>query len=204
MEIDIIRTNLRDMLENRGDDVSWIQEHGDAVIYDNPERFYKEVISLNTDNTTIFFALTKDLLKDTLLVKLKAEKTPQDIISKNDNTKNFIIVTIDVPSVKQSILQLQIIDKSLQSIGGMMQVFYMNELRYNPMSHRLVPKHEKLSDIETKKIMEDYRIKSKSQFPVILKTDPISKWLGLRHGEIVKITHINNNSGEYFYYRCAI
>lgn len=204
MEIDIIRTNIRDMLENRGDDVSWIQEHGDAVIYDDPNRFYKEVISLNTDNTTVFFALTKEILKDHLLVKLKAEKTPQDIITKNDNTKNFIIITIDVPAVKQSILQFQIIDKSLQSIGGMLQIFYVDELRYNPMSHRLVPKHEKLTDVQAKKVMEDYRIKSKSQFPMILKTDPISKWLGLKHGDIVKITHINNNSGEYNYYRCAI
>jgi|GEM_PF-1139076 DNA-directed RNA polymerase subunit H (RpoH/RPB5) len=204
MEIDIIRTNIRDMLESRGDDVSWIQEHGDAVIYDNPERFYKEVITLNTDKTTVFFALTKDILKEKLLKELKEEKTSQDIVNKYDNTKNFIIVTIDVPSVKQSILQFQIIDKSLQSIGGLLQIFYMDELRYNPTSHRLVPKHEKLNESQTKKVMEDYRIKSKSQFPLILKTDPIAKWLGLKHGDIVKITHINNNSGEYFYYRCAV
>jgi DNA-directed RNA polymerase subunit H (RpoH/RPB5) len=191
------------MLEIRGDDVSYIEEHGDAVVDDDVQRFYKELITLNTDNTTVFFALTKDILKDKLLQSLKKEENPLEIIDKY-NTKNFIIITIETPSIKQSILQLQIIDKSLQTVDGMLQIFYIDELRYNPLTHRLVPKHEKLSEADAKKMMDLYKIKSKSQLPVILKTDPVSKWLGLRHGDIVKITHINNNSGECYYYRCAV
>lgn len=204
MEIDIIRTNLKDMLEIRGDDVSYIQEHGDAVVYDDVQRFYKELITLDTDKTTIFFALTKDILKEKLLNKeLKKEDTAETIFSKY-KTKNFIVITTESPSIKQSILQFQLIDKVLQSAGGMLQIFYVDELKYNPLSHRLVPKHEKLTETEEKEVMEKYKLKSKSQFPVIQKTDPIARWLGLRHGDIICITRINSNSGKYYYYRCAV
>lgn len=205
MEIDIIRTNIKCMLEYRGDDISYIEEHGDAVVYDDVQRFYKELIVLDTDKTTIFFALTKDILKDKLLAKeFKKEETAETIFAKY-KTKNFIIVTTETPSIKQSILQFQQIDKMLQAAGGMLQIFYVHELKYNPLNHRLVPKHEKIqTEAEEKEILEKYRAKSKSQLANILKSDPIAKWLGLKHGDIVKITRINPNSGEYYYYRCAV
>ena len=31
MEIEVIRAHIKDMLEARGDDVTYIEEHGDAV-----------------------------------------------------------------------------------------------------------------------------------------------------------------------------
>lgn len=204
MEIDIIRTNLKYMLEMRGDDVSYIEEHGDAVVYDDVQRFYKELIILDTDKTTIFFALTKDILKEKLLVKeMKKEDTAEAIFAKY-KTKNFIVVTTESPSIKQSILQLQLIDKVLQDAGGMLQIFNVDELKYNPLTHRLVPKHRLISEAEEKVVMEKYKLKSKSQFPVISKSDIIGRWLGVRHGNVIEIERINNNSGEYYYYRCAV
>jgi len=195
MEIDIIRYNLKDMLDLRGDDVSYITEHGDAV---ETQRYYNELIVLNTDKTTVFFALNKDIVKD---LKVKLSASSKSLIDEH-STKNFIVVMNDVYSpVMQTFLTTK--DKELQEDGGMLQIFYVKELLYNPTKHSLVPVHTKLTEAETKEILQEYLAK-KSQMPIIHRTDPIARWLGLKHGDTVKITRYNDTSGEYFYYRTCV
>ena len=196
MEIDIIRANIKDMLEARGDDVSYIEEHGDVV---ERQRYYNELIQLGTDKTTIIFALSKELLKEWK----SQESTPEEMFE-TYNTKEFIVVITDQPS-SALMHQLQEKDKQLQSKGGLLQIFYTKDLLYNPLKHVLVPKHEKLTPAEGKQVMEDYNIKHKSKMPVISKNeDVIAKWLGLRHGDIVRITRYNETSGTYYYYRVCL
>ena len=72
------------------------------------------------------------------------------------------------------------------------------------MKHVLVPKHEKISEDEVKNVLSMYLIKHKSQLPIISRNDVIARWLGLRHGDIVRITRYNETSGTYYYYRCCL
>jgi DNA-directed RNA polymerase subunit H (RpoH/RPB5) len=196
MEIEIIRENLRAMLETRGDDVSYIQEHGDAV---ESSRYFSEVITLDTDKTTVFFALTKDLQKD-----WKSNyDTGESLTKEYKGYKQFMLVLVEPPS-SLVMTKLTAIDKELSSIGGSLQLFYKKELLYNPLKHSLVPLHEKLSESEGKKIMESYMIKQKLNMPIIYRNDIIARWLGLRPGEIVRITRYNETSGTYYYYRCCV
>jgi len=194
MELDTARTHIKDMLDVRGDDVSYIEEHGDAV---EPQRYYNELIVLNTDKTTVFFALSKDTVRE-----WKQNDEDAEALIDKYKTRNFIIVFAEQPS---SAVMTYIVarDKSLQVLGGMLQVFYMKELMYNPLKHTLVPKHEKMTEAETKTMLEMY-IGKKSQLPIIFKTDVIARWLGLRHGDTVRITRYNETSGEYFYYRTCV
>jgi len=86
----------------------------------------------------------------------------------------------------------------------MLQYFKVEELFFNPTKHELVPPHRKLSSDEAKIIMDKYMIKSKGQMPLIQHTDVIAKWIGLKQGDLVEITRYNENSGEYYYYRCCV
>jgi DNA-directed RNA polymerase subunit H (RpoH/RPB5) len=196
MDILTIRSNLKDMLDARGDDVSFIEEHGDAV---EPSRYYSELITLYTDRTIIFFALTKDVVKNWKT----EEESHETMIQKHDHKKHFILILNDPPS-SALMHQLQARDKALQTLNGSLQIFYMKELMYNPLKHSLVPPHEKISEEESKEILVKYLIKTKSQMPVISRNDVIARWLGLRHGDIVKITRYNESSGIYYYYRCCM
>ena len=72
------------------------------------------------------------------------------------------------------------------------------------MKHQYVPPHRKLSNDEAKMIMDAYNVKNKLQMPIILHTDRIAKWIGLKQGELVEITRYNENSGKSYYYRCCI
>ena len=117
--------------------------------------------------------------------------------------KHFILVLTDPPS-SALMHQLQARDKLLQTQNGSLQIFYTKELLYNPMKHVLVPKHEKISEDEVKNVLSIYLIKHKSQLPIISRNDVIARWLGLRHGDIVRITRYNETSGTYYYYRCCL
>lgn len=189
--------HVTEMLQMRGDDTSEFEEHGDAVprprYYTDPTR-----IILNTDKTTVFFALSKEVLKELL----KEFKEVEDF-EEEYKTKNFIIVVMELPS-STTMNTLLARDKTLQQNGGMLQVFTLKELLYNPSKHVLVPEHKKLTEEEAKEVLDKYMIKSKAQLPQIHRTDVMARWLGLRHGDVVRITRFNPTSGEYYYYRCYL
>ena len=204
MEIDIAIENLKCMLkELRNDDIAEFDEHEADI---DREEFYNDanVIEFNTDNTTIIFALTKKLRMD-IIDQLKKNKNNIEAFTDNYNGKNNIILIFgnDILTTP-TISQLNLIDKILQKKKGMLQYFQLNELQFNPTKHQLVPPHRKLTNEETTEIMNKYLIKNKLQMPIILRTDVIAKWLGLKQGEIVEITRFNENSGKSYYYRCCI
>lgn len=197
IEIDIMRAHLKDMLEARGQDVSYIGEHGDAV---EATRYYNECITLDTDKTVVFFALTKDVLKE-----WKGDKVHEnaETLLETYPGKTFILVLSDPPS-SIILTKLTAIDKALSLSSSALQIFYTKELMYNPLNHTLVPLHEKLTPAESKEVQESYMIKHKSQMPVISRNDIIARWLGLNTGDITRITRYNDTSGTYYYYRCCV
>lgn len=196
MDIEVVLLHLKEMLDMRGEDTTEFEEHGNRMLESDRNKYNTELILLNTDKTTVCFALSKEVLKD-LLKELKEVEDLQ----KHYNTTSFIIVVQEMPS-STTMNTLMEKDKALQTSGGMMQVFQVKELMYNPSKHVLVPKHEKLSEDEVKAVLEKYLVKSKAQLPQIHKTDIMARWLGLRHGDVVRITRYNPTSGEYYYYRC--
>lgn len=129
---------------------------------------------------------------------------------------------VDMPSIKKHLDEIENKDmlavivitlekmqprqiNDLKSIKENIEHFKLSELQFNITKHVLVPKHEKLSVEEEKIILETYNLKSKTQLPLILHTDPMSKYLGLKPGNIVKIKRNNSpSSGEFILYRCCV
>jgi DNA-directed RNA polymerase subunit H (RpoH/RPB5) len=95
--------------------------------------------------------------------------------------------------------------KLLNALQIPIQIFEIRELQFNITKHKLVPKHELVPD---QKIVEDlikrYNLKSKFQLPIILRTDPVAKYLNLKNGDIVRISRVSPTSGEYIAYRCCL
>jgi DNA-directed RNA polymerase subunit H (RpoH/RPB5) len=203
MEIDIIMQNLKDMLVERGDDISMFEEHEADI--DRKDFFNdKNVLEFQTSHTTLIFALTKKLRKN-IIDELKSGETSIDSFTQKYNNKKNVIMIFNNDTISMPILsQLNRYDKLFQKNGGVLQFFMMKQLMFNPTKHMFVPKHVKLSETESADVMQKYMIKSKLQMPVILHNDIIAKWLGLRQGDIVKIERYNENSGISYYYRCCI
>jgi len=205
MEIDRAIENLKSMLsELRGENIDEFEEHEVDI---NRQEFYNEssIIQFQTSDTTIIFALTKKMRQEIIEQLKRASKNNIDTFVNDYNGKyNIILIFGNDILTTPTITQLNLIDKILQKKKGMLQFFQLNELQFNPTKHQLVPPHRKLSTDETTEIMNKYLIKSKLQMPIILKTDVIAKWHGLKQGDIVEIIRYNENSGKSYYYRCCI
>ena len=85
------------------------------------------------------------------------------------------------------------------------QIFDIKSLQFNISKHKtLVPKHELITnEEEIQKILTSYQVK-RSQLPLILKTDPMAKYLNAKEKNLVKITRNSPTSGEYIVYRCVV
>ena len=207
MDIDIVNANIEEMLSCRGDDMSIFKEH---LLSMNKEDFEtdRNVIDIQTSNTSIIYALTKKLRKtiiDELKEKIKDSNTNiQDFISKY-GSKNNIILIFNNESISTAVKALlNKYDKLFQKNGGQLQYFTLRQLMFNPTKHEYVPIHTKLTEEEVKEFMKEYMTRTKIHMHVILQSDPIAKWIGLKHGDIVKINRYNENSGESFSYRSCI
>lgn len=95
--------------------------------------------------------------------------------------------------------------KQMTSETKVVDVFDLGELFFNVSRHALVPRHEpvrRLEDIQA--VLDRYRLKNKHQLPHILRSDPQARYLGLRPGQLVKITRASPGAGEYVLYRCCV
>ena len=206
MDIDIINKNIEEMLIDRGDDVSSFKE---ILLSLSKEDFESDklVINVQTLNTTILYALSKNLRKNIineLKEKLKDGDNIKDFTNKYGG-KNNIILVFNNESISTAVKsQLNKYDKIFQKNGGHLQYFSSQQLMFNPTKHEYVPKHTKLTEEEVKEFMKEYLTRSKMHMHVILQNDPIAKWIGLKHGDIVRIDRYNENSGESFSYRSCI
>lgn len=202
MEINTIIHNLKEMLFDRGDDITEFTEKEKTI---PRNKFYNDldIIEFYTDQTVIIFAF-KGIRKNIISELKENEENTDEFIKNHGNKMNIILIFNNDIITTPNVTILTKYDKIMQKKKGMLQYFQINQLLFNPTKHEIVPNHRKLNEEETKKNMEKYLIKSKLQIPVIMHNDVIAKWLGLKQGEIVEITRYNENSGIYYYYRCCI
>lgn len=85
------------------------------------------------------------------------------------------------------------------------EIHNVKTLQINISKHTLVPRHEVITDQSViDKILEEFSLKSKHQLPIILKTDAMAKYLGLKSGDVVKITRPSPTAGIYEVYRVCV
>tara|TARA_B110000208_G_scaffold65173_2_gene84505 strand:- start:1318 stop:1926 length:609 start_codon:yes stop_codon:yes gene_type:complete len=94
---------------------------------------------------------------------------------------NILFIPIAKPST--TILKLE---KNIEYPN--IQITWYLHFQLNPTKHVLVPKHEKLNDEESAFILNKFKVKHKNQFPVLLKTDIISRYYNFKRGDIIKIS----------------
>jgi DNA-directed RNA polymerase subunit H (RpoH/RPB5)/mRNA-degrading endonuclease RelE of RelBE toxin-antitoxin system len=87
---------------------------------------------------------------------------------------------------------------------GSVEFFNLDELQFNISRHDLVPKHTVVRDPkEIRAILDSYSIRHRHQLPLLLRTDPMSRYLGLRKDDVVKISRNSVAAGEYTSYRAV-
>ena len=83
-------------------------------------------------------------------------------------------------------------------------VFQRKELARNYTTHRLVPKHFKLSPEEATELIAKYRLQ-KTELPKVLSSDPIVRFFGWEVGDILRIQRsVGGIVHPIVYYRTVI
>jgi DNA-directed RNA polymerase I, II, and III subunit RPABC1 len=191
------RRNVLDMMNDRGYNIS-------------PELY----ISTKEELKRKYYAKTLDLMipvspKDKLqpvfikwVIAIKTKPnavkemidTIQSQYAEDDMTPKIMLIFKTKPNT--NILKIL---KEKEYKGN--EMFWLNNLVINITHHFLVPKHEKITEDEVKKLMMELYITNRLNLPIMLKTDPIARYLDLSSGDVVRITRFSPTSGQYYSYR---
>ena len=69
--------------------------------------------------------------------------------------------------------------------------------------HIYVPKHEIINKEDAEKVLEKYHTKP-TEMPMIYISDPAIRHLGVKPGDMIKITRKSPTAGESIYYRYVV
>ena len=69
--------------------------------------------------------------------------------------------------------------------------------------HAYVPKHEIMNKKDAQKVLDEFNCKP-TELPLIFVTDPAIVGLGVKPGDMIKITRKSGTSGTSLYYRYVV
>ena len=75
--------------------------------------------------------------------------------------------------------------------------------KFNILDHKLVPEHRIMPKEEVEQVLGKYNI-TRVQLPKIKKSDPISKQIGAKPGDVLCIVRKSQTAGESTAYRFVV
>jgi DNA-directed RNA polymerase subunit H (RpoH/RPB5) len=182
---DVVRTfiTVKEMLSDRKIEIENLDSISDKELTVMSKKFNIFSLEVSQNFKIIYYLNNKFKIND---LKKFIEDNDKIIIVFKEKINNLNIKNL----------------KELNVIG--LETFTIKELLFNISKHELVPKHEIIKEDEVKEMMNIYQIKQKSQLPIILRTDPMAKYLDVKSGDVVKVTRISPSAGETIVYRYCV
>jgi len=161
---------------------------------DNPSRENLTILVEKADDSTdqLFVFFPEDEKVGVKPIKTYCQRM------KDENVLHAIIVVkVNLtPFAKTAV-------KEMSMRGFRVEYFRDAELLVDITEHKLVPEHVVLTNQQKLELLERYRLKS-SQLPRIQLTDPIARYYGLKHNQVVKIIRPSETAGRYITYRICV
>jgi DNA-directed RNA polymerases I, II, and III subunit RPABC1 len=194
-----VRKTCFKLLAKRGYIISEDQTEQDTEGFreqfgDNPSRESMSIlVEKQDDNADQIFVFFPEDEK----VGVKPIKTYCERMKAENVFKAIIVVKTALTAfAKQAI-------REVSQRGYRIEYFRDAELVIDITEHKLVPTHTVMTEQEKKELLSRYRLKP-SQLPRIQSQDPIARYLGLRTGQVVKITRPSETAGRYITYRICM
>jgi DNA-directed RNA polymerases I, II, and III subunit RPABC1 len=139
------------------------------------------------ESIMVFFA-------DEMKLGVKPIKEYQEQLTANGIKRCIVVIRSGITPLAKKAMD------TYKDFGTIMELFKEEELLVNITKHKLVPKHTLLMPDEKKALLAKYKLKE-TQLPRIIMGDPISRYYGLRKGDVVKIERNSETAGRYVTYR---
>lgn len=160
---------LSEMVIDRGYKIDYLQNYD---IYEKDEKENKESFfikaSMNDDIILCFINEEEKL-------NIQGIKDRISIMNKEGANACIIVYRSSVTSSAK---------KSLETLEYEFELFGLHELQLNITKHRLVPRHSRVLPSEKEELDKKY----KGKIPVILSTDPVSRYYSFKKGDYIRIT----------------
>lgn len=192
------RTEKKEMFKLYDEAQKYIEEYVKTGNYQ--QDFSRSDIVVDAANIRIVFNLDEKwdarMLKQNRKLMLQKDA---------ENIKHYIVVLTKTSTPLVATHSNETNNYIRKELKKESEIFFLNELQYNVTKHYIVPKHEVVREQEAKdEIMNNFGVKSLTQFPLILTSDPVVRFVGGKEGNLIKITRHPNHVGEHVLYRYCV
>jgi DNA-directed RNA polymerase I, II, and III subunit RPABC1 len=190
---DILRSArvVIEMLQDRGYRVEWKKEVKPSALTFDTVIQDLGLIGESTEKGLIqvFWSMSSKFLKEEAQYFI-------DEMNKVNSRRGIFIVS------KEHTVQTKKLIKEQMKRGMIIQFFQIDELLVNFSRHVLIPKMRVLTPTEKKELLDRYQIEIDSQLPKMLQEDPIARYYGLEHQQVVMIQrNLQGDFGSAITYR---
>nr|WRJ69585.1 DNA-directed RNA polymerase subunit Rpb5 [Oceanusvirus sp.] len=127
----------------------------------------------------------------------------QDVFSSAGDVGHIVLVVNTKTSAKPNNSTAKSLESEASSRNITLDIFTLKEMQYNVSKHILVPEHRLLTKEATEDVFKNMCIKNRFQLPAIASTDPMARYLGLKHGDVIRIKRPSPTAGVSIAYRCC-
>lgn len=155
----------------------------------------------------------KEKVKDALsyVVEVPKEKQKALIWCVPEETVGILTINRMAKSMKEAEIERGILVSSGRATNAAKQAAKKKRIELLPKTfpvfdifeHKLVPKHEILTQEEREKVLAEYRVKP-YKLPQIKASDPAVKAIGAKPGDILRIIRKSPTAGEHVAYRYVV
>ena len=199
------RVNLLNILEQQDYDVSDYNEFSINelhIMYNNNKQSQLDMLlnsNTNGDNDEnkkvyVKYHLEKTITRDNINDYIDDLFNLEQVLSKNDT---LIILMKKEPNDTL----ISILNQVWEQEGIFIIIFNLDRLQFNILDHKYVPKHQVLKTEEIEYMKKRYNIVNDSNLPTISRYDPVAQAIGMRPGEICKITRNSKTAITSDYFR---
>ena len=147
-----------------------------------------------TKKVYVKYHLGKTLRRENINDYIDDLYTIENVLNKTDT---LIIIMRQEPHEPL----IAVLNEIWEQEGIFIILFNLERLQFNILEHTYVPKHEIIEEQEIKLIKQRFNIRSNDDLPDISRYDPVAQAIGLRPGQICKITRKSKTAISAEYYR---
>lgn len=191
------RSAILEMLESRGyniddyksftkDEIILQFKQSNSKFLQSGERSPLDILVKNDKDQKIYVKYRLDFkFKKSKSLDQQIDTIYNDIINKDDTL--IVIYVSRILSIHKDSNVYQYSENIFNKKQFFVQFFGLENFLFNPTKNNIVPKHTIVEQNDQEAVLQRYNISDKSKLLIIVREDPIAKYIGLKPGQICKI-----------------